>query len=325
MKPALHFPRIGKTMLAAALVAMAGTAAADQSLLGKLGGIFGASSEPKAAAGKAIEGDIDAAKALAFLYGNLQTTQGEKEQEKEQVDFDTPPMPLSKEWALWKNPQCSNVEYIYLDGIACPQEARVHSVFDAKYTEQGKEKYILLTKTGDAPNMENPRIFGAAVFVKEGGQWTLEVENKYISPESGGSRFGCYFESADKPVLARVGPDKHGILIHAGGGGWGSSTCPTVLLPYGGSIRSVLIGVFEYGYTPTGTAQGVDYGQEDARASFDEQSAGEYYDAVVRYIDVDNKRKAASQRFQFRDGEYHEVASPKAAKKGGKKGAKKRK
>ena len=321
MKPALHFPRIGKTLLAAALVAMAGTAAADQSLLGKLGSIFGASSETKAAASKGIEGDIDAAKALAFLYGNMQTTQGEKEQ------FDlTPPMPLSKEWALWKNPQCSNVKYIYLDGISCPQEARVHSVFDAKYTEQGKEKYIMLTKTGDAPNMQNPEIFGAAVFVKEGGQWTLEVENKYISPEVAETRFGCRLDSADKPVLARVGPDKHGILIHAVGSGWGHDTCPTVLLPYGGSIRSVLISVFEYGYTPTWVAQeGGEYGVTDARASFDEKSAGEYYDAVVRYIDVDKKRKAASRRFQFRDGEYHEVATPKAANKGGKKGAKKRK
>ena len=39
MKHALHFPRIGKTLLAAAFVAMAGAGCAtDQSLLGKLGG-----------------------------------------------------------------------------------------------------------------------------------------------------------------------------------------------------------------------------------------------------------------------------------------------
>ena len=243
MKPALHFPRIGKTLLAAALVAMAGTAAADQSLLGKLGGIFGAPAATKGAtASKAIEGDIDAAKALTFLYGNLQTTQGEKEQ------FG---MPLSKEWALWKNPQCSNVKY-YLRGVgSCPQEARVHSVFDAKYTEQGKEKYIILTKTGDVPNMENPDIFGAAVFAKDGGQWTLEVENRYISPEAPDAEtgFGCFFDHAERPALVRVGPEKHGILIRAAGhGGWGNDECPTVLLPDGGSIRSVLIGVFGHMY-----------------------------------------------------------------------------
>ena len=70
-----HFPRIGKTLLAAALVAMAGAGCAtDQPLLGKLGGIFGAPAEAKtaAAAGKPIEGDIDAAKALAYLYGGVQ-------------------------------------------------------------------------------------------------------------------------------------------------------------------------------------------------------------------------------------------------------------
>ena len=55
MKHALHFPRIGKTLLAAALVAMAGTAAADQSLLGKLGGIFGAPAEAKTTAANSEE------------------------------------------------------------------------------------------------------------------------------------------------------------------------------------------------------------------------------------------------------------------------------
>ena len=244
MKPALHFPRIGKTLLAAALVAMAGTAAA----------------------GKAIEGDIDAAKALAFLYGN---------------------------------------------------QAKASPVFDAKYTEHGKEKYIMLTKTGADPNTGGDDIFGAAVFANNGGQWTLEVENRNIPQEP-----LCRLDNDDKPILARVGSDKHGILIHASlGGSRTNYECPTVLLPDGGSIRSVLIGEFASGIC----SDGMVCGEIQVRASFDEQSAGEYYDAVVRYIDVGNKGKAGSRRFQFRDGEYHEVASPKAAKKGGKKGAKKRK
>lgn len=126
--------------------------------------------------------------------------------------------------------------------------------------------------------------------------------------------------------MARVGPDKHGILIHASGfPGMGNSECPTVLLPDGGSIRSVLIGSFGHSwpYDPQGTGsfcKETPYGEWEVRASFDEQSAGEYYDAVVRYkTDVKCKEKTASQRFQFRDGAYHKVTTPKAAKKGAKK------
>ena len=261
MKHALHFPRFGKTLLAAALVAMAGTGCAtDQSLLGKLGNVFGSPAQAKsAAAGKAIEGDITSTKALEFLYGN---------------------------------------------------QAKASPVFDAKYTEQGKDKYILLAEE------DGGLLLSAAVFVKEGGQWTLEAENRNIDYDlaDGKANFGCFLRHDEKPVLARVGPDKHGILIHAGGGGHGNSVCPTVLLPDGGSIRSVLIGIFEMQIS-----SGKAWGEDDARASFDEQSAGEYYDAVVRYIDIDNNSREASRRFQFRNGVYHKVATPKAGKKAGKK------
>ena len=61
MKPALHFPRFGKTLLAAALVATFGIAGLP------------AEAKPKqasAAAGKPIKGEINAAKALTFMYGN---------------------------------------------------------------------------------------------------------------------------------------------------------------------------------------------------------------------------------------------------------------
>ena len=291
MKPALHFPRIGKTLLAAALVAMAGTAAA----------------------GKAIEGDIDAAKALAFLYGNLQTTQGEKEQ------FGEPVMPLSKEWALWKNPQCSKLE-----GSDCPKEAKVHSAFGSKYVEQDKEKYFLLTRTADdAP------ILGAAIFAKEEGQWALEAENRYIGSSQGmppnkkylsldtedvhGMGFLCLLHFAMEPRLVRVGANRHGVLLHRKG----QTECLVALMPYGDGIGSFLIDTVDNWEGSDGNV-----GEWDLRPSFDENSSGEYYDVVVRYqarARGSKAKKAGVRRFQFRDGDYYEVATPKAGKKGAKK------
>ena len=70
MKHALHFPRIGKTLLAAALVAMTGAGCAtDQPLLGKLGGIFGAPAEAKTASANSEE--LNEALVDAAGNGNL--------------------------------------------------------------------------------------------------------------------------------------------------------------------------------------------------------------------------------------------------------------
>ena len=326
MKPVLNFPRIGKTLLAAALVAMAGSAAADQSLLGKLGSIFGASTETKAAASKGIEGDIDAAKALQFLYGNLQAVQPEGEE--------IIPKYWSQEWALWKNPECSKLGSSSL-GSSCPKEVKVHSIFDARYTEQGKEKYFLLTRTRN--NSDNPRIFGAAVFSKDGGQWVLDVENryisdtpdfrqplnkKYLSPDAEdvhGMGFACFLSITTEPSLVRVGLDKHGILLRAHGlnTSSGGTDCLVVVMPYGDNIGSFIIDTVDYWYGKDG-----EVGEWDMRHSFDEKSSGEYYDVVVRYQARARGRKAKKsgvRRFQFRDGEYYEVAAPKADKKGAKK------
>ena len=293
MKPALHIPRIGKTLLAAALVAMAGTAAA----------------------GKAIEGDIDAAKALTFLYGNLQTTKagGEK-------PFG---MPVGKEWALWKNPQCDD-----LSNTDCPKEAKVHSAFGTKYTEQDKEKYFLLTRTAD----ENP-IFGAAIFAKEGGQWVLEMENryignspdmlppreKYLSPDAEdahGMGFLCFLRFATESSLVRIGPDRHGVLISAHGlAGSGNTDCLVMVMPYQEGVRSFVLDTVDYWDSEQ-------VGSGKWSASFDEKSAGEYYDVVVRYQAQPRRSKAKRaevRKFHFRDGNYYEVAAPKAGKKGAKK------
>ena len=291
MKPALHFPRIGKTLLAAALVAMAGTAAA----------------------GKAIEGDIDAAKALAFLYGNVQTAKpGTKT-----IDMSFKKKQDCTEWALHP------LSAAYLDrfdyAIAAEdkgKKAEACKILAEKYTDGGVEKYMLVTVSQHlANNKEIPEIVVVSTFVRRDGQWALESHNDFT------------LETGAAAVMAtgRASTEKPGVLLESISGNYCMEYFVYAILPYGGGTKLFRL------FTPDSNTDydtlGVCQNCYETSISFDTATKGEYNDIIVAYNDDEcGKSERGSQRWRFQNGKYVKVKDvPKAAKKGGKKGAKKRK
>ncbi|MBR5704632.1 MAG: hypothetical protein IKX21_01515 [Deltaproteobacteria bacterium] len=348
MKPALHFPRFGKTMLAAALVAMAGTGCAtDQSLLGKLGGVFGAPAQAKsAAAGKAIEGDITSTKALEFLYGEVRHN-GRNKSGVSESTWDCAewvPLPLPEAFFVSTADGSSpNAEHRGKKAEAC-------KVLGEKYSEDGVEKYMLVMLSkffaGSGEEMEQNVIIHTVTLAKRDGQWHMESHKDFVEEA---------FVALD-PVLevyaTRGGADKKpGVLFLAGAGGFCMRSAPqyylSAFMPYGNEVKKFAVGrslkkksvtfvggrpkEYDTGETETILATCCDdgmycpksvefMGHFDAHAKWDAQSQGEYHDIVVTY---EGDGKAETQRWAFQNGKFVEA---KAAKKGGKKAsAKKRK
>ena len=194
MKPALHFPRIGKTLLASALVATFGIASLP------------AEAKPKqasAAAGKPIKGEINAAKALTFMYGNA-TANSANDAKMGRTHH-------AKIRKIQQQPDWSE----YMTETFAGKSGRAEVAAEARYTEQGKEKYLIITGI-TLPSGENDcfaciPLTQAALFAKEGGQWVLETQNKNLG--LGGS----YGEILGKPKQIEVGRGKFGFLSFFGG------------------------------------------------------------------------------------------------------------
>lgn len=287
-----------RTTLAAALVALACAGCVDMPLLS--GGSVKMRPTSSAAAARAINGEIDAAKALAFLYNNKvhMFKPGEERIFGERCTAFT----------QWKERQRYG-EFI------C-------SAFDAKFTAGGVEKYMIVTETkytGEAPGKMCSEtavfpVIGAAVFAKEGGQWKLEVENKKIEHLSQ----WCATGIGDR--LLRVGLESYGVTTTSVSTGAGAeSESINIIMPYGGTIDEFSVYATEIGWC------GGCGGGEDLSLTFDESSGGEYYDAIAHYTEVTldrngevARKRKKNQRLRFVSGEYKEVAN-KAA------GAKKRK
>ena len=326
MKPALHFPRIGKTLLAAVLVAMAGTGCAtDQSLLGKLGGVFGAPAQAKSAAGKAIEGDITSAKALAFLYGEVRHNGRNKSG-------------YSYSESTW---DCA--EWVPLDYQGKKVEAC--KVLGEKYSEDGVEKYMLamLSKffVGSGEEMADNAIIHTVTLAKRDGQWSMESRKDFVKEAT--YNFGSGWELN----ATQGGTDKKpGVLfLFARCGVCNRFECQyelSAFMPSGNEVKEFAVGkVSKYktaeGKTETilatccergmycpsrGMGEGYSW---DAQPRWDAQSQGEYHDIVVTYeesFEGNVKPQSKTQRWTFQNGKFVEA---KAGKKGGKKGAKKRK
>ena len=324
MKPALHFPRIGKTLLAAALVAMAGTGCAtDQPLLGKLGGIFGAPAEAKsaAAADRTIKGEITSAKALTAIYGEVRHNGRNK-------SGDT----------TW---DCS--EWVPLDYQGRKVEGC--KVLGEKYSEDGMEKYMLAMLSrffaGGSEEMEENVIIHTVTLVKRDGQWYMESYKDFVKDAS--YNFGSGWELN----ATQGGADKKpGVLFLFIRRGVCDRTAAqyelSAFMPYGNEVKEFAVGrnskykvegktwtilatCCERGmYCPNrGTGEGDGW---DAQPRWDAQSQGEYHDIVVTYKEYSDgivKPQSKTQRWAFQNGKFVEA---KAAKKGGKKAsAKKRK
>ena len=338
MKSALHFPRIGKTLLAAALVAMAGTGCAtDQSLLGKLGGIFGASAATKSAgAGKPIEGDIDAAKALVYLYGGVQHN-GRNKTKTSVWDC--------AEWAPRPFPDMKDEfgEAVFGAGFN-GKKAEACKILGEKYSEQGKEKYMLMTLSkffaGSGEELfEN--LIGASIFVNEGGQWKLESHDDFWE-------MFMAWRGMDAGNVGKGGADKKpGMLFYH----YEIERCTvhrlTAFMPYGKGVKKFGIGdkqVSEFGdvdYVLSTRPVTCDEAFLRGHASFDASSTSDYPDIVVKYGQVIDEvttgdtrsafgadgrpltheeeitvKPVGGSRWRFQNGEYKEV---KTGKKGGKK------
>lgn len=311
MKPALHFPRFGKTLLAAALVAMAGTGCAtDQSLLGKLGGVFGAPAQAKsAAAGKAIEGDITSTKALEFLYGEVRHNGRNKSGE-----------------STW---DCADWVPLDYEG----RKVEGCKVLGEKYSEGGMEKYMLamLSKffVGSGEKMEENVIIHTVTLAKRDGQWHMESHKAFEKEDRD-------FEYKWELHATQGGADKKpGVLLLGRDTAMRQGQVYTLsaFMPYGNGVKEFAVGRSQKNdwtgetdtYLATCNLDGMycpnrDWGWEwEARPRWDAQSQGEYHDIVVTY---EEDGKVKTQRWTFQNGKFVEA---KAAKKGGKKGAKKRK
>ena len=226
MKPALHFPRFGKTLLAAALVATFGIASLP------------AEAKPKqanAAAGKPIKGEINAAKALTFLYGNAKAK-----------STNTPPTGRTHYANVRNIKPGKNWDATFVERFA-GKNGRVYAVHTERYTEQGKEKYIIITEV-DVLDEKGESIGGCfacsplvhgAVFTKEGGQWVPEAQSDNLE-----NIIGSYGSlGVNEFKLIEVGRGKYGLLQEGGGGGRGGcvGSYYSVTMPYGGRLASFRI------------------------------------------------------------------------------------
>lgn len=209
MKPALHFPRLGKTLLAAALVATFGIASLP------------AEAKPKqaSAAGKPIKGDINAGKALTFLYGNAKA--------KGRTHYAT--VRKIERQPTWDAEMAKTF---------AGKSARADIVHEARYTEQGKEKYLIITGIS-LPNGNGCFACGplaeGALFAKEGGKWVLEAQSKYLSAIGGG-----YGNVGGEFKMIEVGRGKYGLLQAAKGAGRGDceDAYYSITMPHNGGLGS---------------------------------------------------------------------------------------
>lgn len=303
MKHLNLFSNFKKSLLAAALAATASSSFAGSDvpvsdIVKIIGGIIGAvaqNSTNQPAQGKAapqqvaaINGNIDARTALQALYGGVATANA--------PDRDC------KEYATWNPPLNTEKfkEYFQMGEQYKNQPLLVCSKFSATYTEQDKQKFVLVTRAGireafDVVNFGTTDvpapILGMAVFVKEGGQWKLEAEDKFVS----------YTGFSDTQKLQKTGPNKYGVLstsvTHVGAG------CDivdvSVLMSYAGSVKAFALAA------PLSEEEQM-YECSATSASFDTKAQGDYYPVTVKHVFIDDRgrRHSKSARLQFQNGSY---------------------
>ena len=133
---------------------------------------------------RGVDEDINTEKALLAVYGNFN--------------------PVDKT-ALWKNigpkEKLKSTGFSGTDGL-------VTAAFDEHYTEGGKEKYIVVTKTVPAEQDFTCHacgpIVGVISFVRNTGKWVIESESKFVTTS------GAWGELPEVKLI-RLGTDKHGL------------------------------------------------------------------------------------------------------------------
>ena len=166
-------------------------------------------------------------------------------------------------------------------------DGEVYIAFEARYKENGTEKYVLVTETRPygadfydchacAP------LIGCVVFAKSGDRWVMENQNKYIDVIGKYGWIGNTTRGEDTIELISIGPDRHGILIRGDDMHQGyESYYIYLIVPYQGSLRASLrVGIEGAGSSAcedqaTNNAQGV-------YIAFDKSKKSEYYNVKVR-------------------------------------------
>lgn len=242
--------------------------------------------------GTAIAGDMTPRRALEALYGKL--TSGKP------LDGDC------KEYASWKPPLNTEKfkDYFQFGEQYKNQPLLVCSKFSASYTEQDKQKFVLVTKAGvkesfDTINFgtsEVPApILGMAIFVKDGDQWRLEVEDRFVTHTS----------FSENIKLQKIGANKYGVLsttaIHSGAGC--NLVTVEVLMPYAGGITAQELNV------PLTEKEDEMYNGGDCSATsvkFDTKANSEYYPVTVTQTFTDDRGRhpKKSARLTFSNGSY---------------------
>lgn len=242
--------------------------------------------------GTAIAGDMTPRRALEALYGSVATANA--------PDRDC------KEYATWKPPLNTDKfkNYFSMGEQYKNQPLLVCSKFSASYTEQDKQKFVLVTKAGvkesfDTINFgtsEVPApILGMAIFVKDGDQWRLEVEDRFVTHTS----------FSENIKLQKIGANKYGVLsttaIHSGAGC--NLVTVEVLMPYAGGITAQELNV------PLTEKEDEMYNGGDCSTTsvkFDTKANSEYYPVTVTQTFTDNRGRhpKKSARLTFSNGSY---------------------
>ena len=337
MKPAFHFPRIGKTLLAAALVATFGIASLPAEAKPK-------PKQASAAAGKPIQGEINASKALTFLYGNAKTK-----------STNTPPTGSTHYANIRSIQPGKDWDKFNMETFA-GKRGKAYVAHTERYTEQGKEKYMVIAEVQalDKKGESACSFFACsplsegALFAKEGGQWVLETQNKDLELVGSYGELGVGFKRIE------VGRGKYGLLYPFGAGRQDCfSGGYSIIMPYNGTLGAFGfdfgddIGTLEVcnreGYEPeavekckgrkqqpTGKKESVDGGvvigeinegdPEDEYATVGDwdgklmtvDTGAEFYDIVMQFKhrdEVCGPITWQTRRFRFENGGYKEVGA----------------
>ncbi len=190
---------------------------------------------------KSLDGEISGLRVLKLLYGELSDDNGK-----------------AREPAVWRNVKVPDE----LKDFSDETTADVYVAFEAAYSEDGTQKYIVITQArpsgSDFGCHACAPLIGGAIFAKTGNRWVLEVETKYIDLIG---KYGL----AEPMELVEIGPQKHGILVRADDMNQGYESRFVVLI---GSLDGELGGLFVDGFEGPGegacpdgeskTGQGID-------------------------------------------------------------------
>jgi hypothetical protein len=252
---------------------------------------------------QSITGEISALKVLEALYGKLTIKNGR-----------------SCEPAIWHN---INLPADLEKYFSYDKYGEVYVAFEARYKENGIDKYVLVTQT--RPDNDHwyechacAPLIGCVVFAKSGNGWVMQSQNKYIGVIG---KFGWINKETiggprDKVELLKVGAEKYGVLIRGDDVHQGYENYYIYLIvPY----KDVLKVSLADGIEGAGSGACLDLAAENRQGiyfAFDKNDAFEYYDlTVTKQWNKEHCGEVKSVKetriYTFADGMYAEKRAAK--------------